>query len=177
MAIDLPLRDPRVHVLSVSDGGPAIPHQTYLGGTAAAGDALRDALGAGVDPAHTEVFAVADVAPMGLRDYLAQAHDIPLERLAPDAAKLDALSGDVVVLAPRAVEGVRRLEPAPHLTHVGAYAPAAVDDRPRELPPAAREPGLAEPAPRERRSGPGGRAVVWIVLAAVALAALVVVAL
>ena len=174
MPLDLPPRDRRVHVLSVSDGGPRIPHQTYLGGTTEAGEALREALGAEVDAAHAEVFAVRDVAPMGLRDYLAQAHDIPPDRLASDAARLDGLSGDVVVLAPRALEAVRRLEPAPHLTHVGAYAPAEVDDTPRQLPPAAREPKLAEPAAPGPAGGTRTRTILMAVLAGLALAVLIV---
>ena len=67
---------------------------------------LAEAFGAALDPTHVEVFAVTDVAPMGLRAYLVQAHDIPAATLDADAARLDALEGDVVVLAPRAVEGI-----------------------------------------------------------------------
>ena len=173
MSIEIPPRDPRVHVLSVSDGGTPIPHQTYLTGTDADAAPLRAALGADIDAAHAEVFAVSDIAPMSLRDYLAQAHDVPPGRLTADAARLDALSGHVVVLAPRAVEPVRELRPAAHLTHIGAYPTAEADDTPVELPRAAREPGVATPgastgSPAQRRT------IVWAVLGALALAALLI---
>ncbi|WP_308915772.1 hypothetical protein [Jannaschia sp. LMIT008] len=172
MPIELPPRDTRVHVFSVSEGGDPIPHQTFLA-AGADGAALRRALGAEVDTTHAEVFAVKDIAGMGLRDYVAQAHDVPREAMAGDAAKLDHLSGDVIVLSPRAVEGVRELDPAPHLTHVGAYQPEQPDAAPRDLPPA--EPA-SRPATPAASTGPtmGNRTIVWIVLGAVVLAALLV---
>ena len=173
MTIELPPRDLRVHVLAVTGDSGAIPHQTYLGGSVSDGEALRDALGADVDTTHAEVFAVRDIAPMTLRDYIAQAHDVPPARMEGDGATLDGLAGDVVVLAPRAVEGVRALDPSPMLDYVGAYAVAEADDTPRELPPAAREPSLAEPDP-PARAGMRRRAILWIVLGALVLAALVV---
>lgn len=175
MALDLPPRDQRVHVFAVTGEGPPIPHQTYLGGTAPAGEALRAALGADeVDTTHAEVFAASDIAPMSVRDYVAQAHDVPQANMAGDADALDTLAGDVVVLAPRAVERVRRLDPGPGLRHVGAYPVAEADDTPRELPPAAREPRLAEP--ERRSSGPAMSrgTILAIVLAGLAVAALVV---
>jgi hypothetical protein len=113
---------------------------------------------------------------MSLRDYLAQSQDVPAPALATDAARLDGLSGDVVVLAPRAVEGVEALHPRPELTHIGSYAPAEADNAPRELPKAARATQLATPGtstgtPLQKRT------VLWIVLGALALAVLLVVLL
>ena len=173
MTIELPPRDPRVHVLAVTGDSGSIPHQTYLGGSASDGRALRDALGAEVDTTHAEVFAIRDIAPMSLRDYIAQAHDVPADRMQGDAATLDGLGGDVVVLAPRAIEGVAALDPTPDLDYIGAYAVAEADDTPRELPPAAREPRLAEPDP-PADAGPRRRAILWIVLGALIAAALLV---
>ncbi|MEM9797536.1 MAG: hypothetical protein AAF919_13675 [Pseudomonadota bacterium] len=176
MSLALQARDPRIHVFSVSDGGVALAHQTYLSQLTdppANTTPLTEAVGAGIDPTYAEVFAIKDIAPMGLRDYLAQAHDIPPETLAGDAARLDALEGDVVVLAPKAVEGVAALAPRPELTHIGSYAPAEVDDTPRRLPPAAKEPGLATPATATGTAGQR-RIVVWIVLAALVLSVLLV---
>ncbi|WGH79519.1 hypothetical protein [Jannaschia ovalis] len=173
MAIELTPRDPRIHVFSVSDGTLKLAHQTFLSRLTEPADAtpLTEAVGAPIDTTYAEVFAVADVQPMGLRDYLGQAHDIPEAELARDAGKLDALRGDVVVLAPRALEGIERLEPVPELTPIGAYAPAEADDTPRDLPPAAREPRIATPGVATG-SKMQRKTIVWIVLGALLLAGL-----
>ncbi|CUH38386.1 hypothetical protein JSE7799_01405 [Jannaschia seosinensis] len=178
MPIELLPRDPRIHVFAVSDGALKLPHQTYLsqmreepGETP-----LSEAFGAEIDATYAEVFAVRDVHPIGLRTYLAQAHDIPDVALAPDAAKLDALSGDVVVLAPRAVEGVDKLELTPELTHIGSYAPAEADMSQRAVPRSTDVPPTPRDSPEEpARRGLGTGTIVWIVVAALVLAALLVV--
>lgn len=174
MAFKISPNDPRIHVFSVSDGDVKLDHQTYLSRLSEDGHGmpLADALGAKIDATYAEVFAVRDVEPMGLRSYLGQAHDIPDDELAPDAARLDGLSGDVVVLAPRAVEGLTELDPLPELTHIGSYAPAEADNSPRDLPPAVKEPRLAEPElpapPRGLSRGViAGVIVVALILAAV----------
>ncbi|MEM7489892.1 MAG: hypothetical protein AAF390_12305 [Pseudomonadota bacterium] len=175
MTYPIPPRDPRVHVFSVSDGALNLDHQTYLSRLSEPGDgpSLAEALGAEVDATYAEVFAVADIAPMSLRDYLAQAHDIPTETLAEDAAKLDALSGDVVVLAPAAFANIAALEPRSEITPIGAYAPAEADATPRDLPPAAPEARIATPA-ASTGSNPTNRTIVWVVLGALALAVLLI---
>ncbi|UWQ19152.1 hypothetical protein [Jannaschia sp. M317] len=174
--MDLPPRDARIHVFSVSDGDLTLAHQTYLSRLDAeppAATALPEAFGAAIDATYAEVFSVEDIAPMRLRDYLSQAHDIPSDTLAADAARLDALSGDVVVLAPRAIEGLTRLSPQPELTHIGSYPTAEADNAPRELPPAAKQPQLATPA--TATGTPVQRKVIpWIVIGALVLAVLVV---
>ncbi|TFL19060.1 hypothetical protein [Jannaschia formosa] len=166
MTLTLAPRDPRVHVFSVSDGNVKLAHQTYLSRldeTPVDATPLQEAFGAAIDTTYAEVFSTADIAPMRLRDYLAQAHDIPPERLSAEAARLDGLSGDVAVLAPRAVEGLSELQPRPELTHIGSFAPAEADSAPRELPPASRSPGVATPA-TSADSGRPTRTILWIVL-------------
>ena len=176
MTLTLTPRDPRIHVFSVSDGPMRLAHQTYLSrlGQTAERDGgatpLAHALGAEIDPTYAEVFAIADIAPMSLRDYLAQAHDIPEAALAADAARLDALSGDVVVLAPRAVEGAGAMQPDPQLTQIGSYTPAAPETRAPDLPPATPpEPRIATPA-ATADAGPASRTILWTVLAALVVA-------
>lgn len=176
MSFALEPRDRRVHVFSVSDGALNLAHQTYLSRLS---DPVPDtvplaqAFDAAIDPTYAEVFAVEDISPMGLRDYLAQAHDIRDDVLARDAARLDGLSGDVVVLAPQAVEGVTELSPRPELTHIGSYAPAEVDNRPRDLPPAARATQLAD-APEASGTPPLSRRTIGFVIGAAVLLAAVV---
>lgn len=174
MTFALTPNDPRIHVFSVSDGPVKLAHQTYLSrlGGAAGGTPLAEALGAAVDPTYAEVFAVRDVEPMGLRAYIGQAHDIPEAELAGDAARLDGLSGDVLILASRAVDGLPALSPRPELTHIGSYAPAEADNTPRDLPPAVKEPSVAAPEAPEAASGPSKGLIAGIVVAAVILAGL-----
>jgi hypothetical protein len=128
-----------------------LTHQTYLSRVVeppADATPLRKAFGAEIDSRYAEVFPVSQISPMTLRDYLVQSQDVPAATLARDAARLDSLSGDVVVLAPRAVEGVEALSPRPELTHIGSYLPAEADTAARPLPRAttAESPQIATPA-------------------------------
>ncbi len=177
MTLTLPPRDPRIHVFSVSDGAMKLAHQTYLSRlteTPADATPVTEAVGAPVDTTYAEVFAIADLAPMGLRAYLAQAHDIPEDNLAPDAAKLDYLSGDVLVLAPKALDDLTELDPRPELTFIGSYSPAEADDTRRELPPA--RPATAEPAiPAPEAAPTNNRQIRLIVVAGLAAAVLLLV--
>ena len=175
MTFPLQPRDPRVHVFSISDGALKLAHRTYLAPTeeTAGTTSVPDALGAPVAADHVEVFAIRDVAPMGLRSYLAQAHDISPAAMEADSGRLDALSGDVLIVAPRAVEGVAALEPRPELTHIGSYAPAEADMAPRDLPPAA-TPEREERAARTEPGKPLDRSrILWIVAAALVVAGLI----
>ncbi len=175
--------DPRIHVYSVSDGPVKLAHQTYLSRLSEEAETLplAEAFGADIDATYAEVFAVRDVEPMGLRAYLAQAHDIPREALEADAARLDGLSGDVVVLAPRALDGVGgagALSPRPELTHIGSYAPTEADNAPRDLPRAVREPSDVPPAAPARRSPAlSGGTIAAVIVVALAAAALFLAAL
>lgn len=175
MTIALLPNDPRIHVFALRPGPMRLTRRTYLsGGTEAQGDTpLAKALGAEVDPANVEVFSLSDVAPLGLRDYLAQAHDIPQAVLAPDRARLDATRGQVVIVSPRGVQGLNAIEPDRQLVHLGSYEPARTDDAPRELPRADRTAPQprSEPAPR---GGPSRGTILWIVAAALVLAVLAV---
>ena len=171
--LPIPPRDPRIHVFSLSDGTMTLAHQTYLSrldAPPAEATPLTEAFGAGIDQTYAEVFAISDIAPMTLRDYLAQSQDIAPATLAADAARLDGLSGDVVVLAPRAVEGVDALHPRRELTHIGSYAPAEVDGTPRPLPradapdpPRIATPGASTGTPLQKRT------ILWSVLGALAI--------
>jgi hypothetical protein len=174
--------DPLIHVFAVSDGGEPLPRGTFLsrmeGGAVAPDDAaLSGALGAPVDASRTELFAVADLDGMGLRDYLAQAHEADRAALDADAARLDALEGDVLLLTPRAISARADLSPAHHLTHVGAYPVPAADHAAAPLPRA--EPAQDDP-PRFANEGtsvddgPSGRRIALIVLVALAVAVAVV---
>lgn len=174
MTLPLAPNDPRVHIFALDPDAPKLAPRSYLTPPAAEPGAVEpaEAFGAAIDPTYVEVFPVADVAPMGLRAYLSQAHDIPGVVLAQDAARLDALGGSVAILAPRAVRGLDALDPAPGLRHVGSYAIAGADDAPRDLPPAASRPRpRTPPAPA---SNPMSRLTIgWVVAIGLVLAGIV----
>jgi hypothetical protein len=176
MAVTVSPTDPLIHVFAVSDGGEALPRGTFLsrmGGDAPEGGALSRALGAPVDAARTELFAVGDLDGMGLRDYLAQAHEAERAALDADAARLDALSGDVLIVTPRALSARAELAPAPQITHIGSYPVPAANQAAAPLPPA--EPARDDP-PRIANEGtsvddgPSGRRIAVIVVIALIVA-------
>ncbi|GIT89736.1 hypothetical protein JANAI62_07790 [Jannaschia pagri] len=174
MILTLPPRDTHIHVFSVSDGPLTLAHQTYLSRLSslpAEATPLAEAFGAPVDATYVEVFALSDIAPMSLTDYLAQAHDVAPAPLSAHAARLDALSGDVVILAPGALEAGGDLTPRSELTHIARLPLAEADNAPRDLPPAAKDPSAVEPRPSSGRDGIPRRIILWIVAASLLLAA------
>ena len=136
--MELPSLDKRIHVLSVSSLGEGPVYQTFLSrlDDTNASEDLKTLTGhEGLDPNGAEVFALKDIEAIGLSTYLAEAYDIPKSTLAQDAAKLNALAGDVVVLSPKAIGRkavMLRLDPI--LTHVGSYLPKQPDNSPRAVP-------------------------------------------
>jgi hypothetical protein len=153
VTIAIPAHDPRIHLFAVSDlQGQAPAHQTFL---SRLNDPDQDdttlavLLGApGLEPSGAEVFAVADVAGMGLRAYLAEAYDIDPQILFADSARLDALGGDVIVLVPRAFQGqAMTLTPARHIRAIGTYLPVQPDTARRPVPPVDLTPAPAGSAP------------------------------
>ena len=92
-------------------------------------DALSSALGAPVDPAHIEVFALSDLEGVGLPGYLAEGNGIPDEQLNPDRAKLEILDGWVLIARSKAFDGPATLAPVPALTLIGTYGETQTDWR------------------------------------------------
>ena len=69
------------------------------------GLALRDALGVvRLDPDYVEVFKVETMSDYGLDRYLSEAHGMAEDQVAPDAEKLKALTGYVVLIVSKAFE-------------------------------------------------------------------------
>ncbi len=171
MPLDLQPRDPRIHVFAVRPGPVRLARRTYLSGAEETGEEtpLEEAFGAPVAASHAEVFALGDIAPLSLRDYLAQAHDVPQAALSVDRGRLDAARGVVAILAPRAVAGLDALAPVEQIEHLGSYVPVRADDVPRALPPSARAAAARAPAAPPRRPL-ATRATTWIVLVALGLA-------
>lgn len=106
-----------------------------------------------IDPTYTETFAVKDIADLGLSRYIATAMDVPMEALAPDRGRLDALEGEVLIVLSRALGyKAQTLRPGPDLTFIGAYEMADVPlTGPVPAPPP--EP-MPAPPPSEPESSP-----------------------
>ena len=178
MNLDIPAHDTRIHLFAVSDTdngqdmGPE--RQTFLSQLADP-DAVDTTLPMlfdhpALDPTGAEVFAVADIAGMGLRNHLQEAYDIAPEVLAKSKARLDALGGDVIVLTPRALgRAAVTLRTPAHIRHIDSFAPIASDTNPREMP----EVDLAPVPSKEMPPLPRRTPKPWVIIV-VALAMLLI---
>jgi hypothetical protein len=79
-------------------------------------------LGHDVSDEDIELFAIADLAGIGLPRYLTEGYDVDAEALRADRTRLEALDGYVLLLhsgAARAGDVI--LSPSPELTLIGTY--------------------------------------------------------
>lgn len=80
-----------------------------------------------VDPAFVELFDVADLSDIGLVGYLTEGFGVPETALAADRARLEAVTGPVLILLSRALHGRKvTLAPDPRLSLIGTFH----EDRP-----------------------------------------------
>ena len=76
-----------------------------------------------LDPAFVELFDLADLSGLGLAGYLAEGLGVPESALAADRARLEAVTGPVLILLSRALHGrAGTLTLDPRLTLIGTYA-------------------------------------------------------
>jgi hypothetical protein len=94
---------------------------------------LAQWLGAGVDTGDVELFPVADLAPMRLSDYLAQAFDIAPDALGAHAARLSALQGHVLLVPGAALDGAPPRVTA-QLTRIATLPLPRADQSPAAVP-------------------------------------------
>ena len=103
-----------------------------------------------LDPAFVEIFDLADLSGVGLSGYLTEGLGVP-ETAVTDRARLDSLTGPVLILLSKALHGREvTLTLDPRLTLVGTYA----EERPPvhfdPLPSTAAEGRLAPELPPDR---------------------------
>lgn len=93
--------------------------------------ALQRLIGAETfDADQADLFQVADLAGMSLSDYLAEAHDVPADELAPLRARLDALEEHVLIVRSQAFGGkAMTLLPSRELRLVAVLGEPATDWR------------------------------------------------
>ncbi|NRB05046.1 MAG: hypothetical protein HRU30_17485 [Rhodobacteraceae bacterium] len=111
----------------------------------------------GVEALNTdflEIFSVADLAAIGLGQYLQDGYGVPESALAQDAAKLSQISGYGVVVLSSAVEArPATLSVGPELTLIASYAVAGTDWQADDSPtPEAAQPYSAPEAARKKPS-------------------------
>ncbi|WP_295074551.1 hypothetical protein [Tabrizicola sp.] len=128
-----------------------------------------------LDPAHVELFDVADLSDIGLAGYLTEGLGVPEEALAADRGRLQAVQGPVLILLSKALHGrevVLTLDP--RLQLIGTYR----EDRPpvhfEPLPTATSE-GVLAPPPLP--APPPQRPTAAFILLGLALALVALVAL
>ncbi|CUH67594.1 hypothetical protein TL5118_02259 [Thalassovita autumnalis] len=130
---------------------------------------LADILGApAIDATRVEVFDLEDLSNFGLVNYLVKANGLPAEAVEPDRARLEALSGVVLLLYPGAFrDQVLTLQPAEVLTPVGAWDEDIPDLEFTPLRSEAAKGQLADAPPAEPAKAP--RWVAWLVAVMVLL--------
>jgi len=110
---------------------PAFQHETKTG-NGQTNWPLRDALGlkeAVLDPEHIELFEAKTIAEYGLARYLTEANGMSEASVAPDADRLDALSGHVLLVFSRGLpEGFTGLHPRDPVHFVGCYTEEKAQD-------------------------------------------------
>lgn len=81
-----------------------------------------------INPEFTDIFAVSDMEGVGLAGYLMEGCGVPSDQITPHLARLDAISGYVLVLHSRAFnEKSVSLTPAANLRLIGLYQVEPVD--------------------------------------------------
>lgn len=127
-----------------------------------------------LDPAHLELFDLSDIAEIGLSGYMTEGLGIAPAEL--DSARLDALTGPVLILRSAAFRGQAvTLRPRAPLRWIGTYAEerAAVQFEP--LPAGAPESDAPPPTrPRPSDAAMSGRVAMIALLVIFALTALMV---
>ncbi|HBS50594.1 MAG TPA: hypothetical protein DEA05_11180 [Rhodobacteraceae bacterium] len=106
------------------------------------------------DAAQADLFRVEDLGQMPLADYLAEAHDLPPDRIEPHRGRLNALESHVLVVRGRAFGGHGlTLLPSPELQLVALLREDDTDwtGGPIETESAKSYSGTPEP-PRARRA-------------------------
>ena len=115
--------------------------------------ALNAALGGDVDSDFVEVFPLTNLDGVGLVRYLSEGNGVPPDQLAPDRAKLERLSGWVLIVFSSAFrDAAATLAPAPALRLIGTYGEAQTDWRATQTVTSdAAKPFTSPPQPVKKR--------------------------
>lgn len=133
--------------------------------------ALADAIGVpALDPGHVEILKVADLEQLGLVTYLTEGAGVPETEIAADRTMLETLSGHVLVLFSRALQGWSgTLTPREGIVPAAAYGQPATDWTASPVTTPSAAPGRTPPREARAASRRIGGAVFAVVIAGVAL--------
>lgn len=119
-----------------------------------------------IDDEDVERITIKDLGDMALSDLLAIGHDIRAEDLEPARARLDAATGQVLLIHSRAFGGqAAQLAPAPGLHFLGAFRRMDAPPAPLTLAPAPRDEALPPPPATAAPQGSRGWAMAVLFLA------------
>jgi len=128
---------------------------------------LRDALGVDqLDDKQIEGAVAEDLAGIGLSGFMIEGVGVDETAIAADRARIDALTGAVVLVKGAAFDGAQvPLTPKPPLTHVGSWqmTPAADTFEPLQSD-SAKGDILSAPPTTPAPTGPRDRMTLWIMV-------------
>jgi hypothetical protein len=151
----------RVFALDISDDEAA-----RLRAGAGRDRAMGALLGVGrLDPGHVEIIDTADLAGVGLAQFLIDGHGAAEAPIAADRGKLDALDGPVMVVTSGAFDPAgATLHPTADARLIGTYREEVPEVHFEPLPDAGAKGTLTPPPPAAAAPGGMGRGV-YIALA------------
>lgn len=131
---------------------------------------LKDALGVEtLDAGQVEGAVVEDLEGIGLSGFLIEGIGVNEALIAPDRARLDALSGPVAIIRGAAFDGAHvPLSPSAPLRHLETYEMVRAASTFEALESAAAM-GTTAPAPRTAPPPARNRWLLWMLIAAAAL--------
>jgi len=134
---------------------------------------LQQALGAtDLDPARIELFHINDLDDLGLSGYMTEGLGIADKDITPDAARLDALTGHVLIVQSAAFLGnAQTLTPRAPLRWIGTYAEESAPVQFQPLKTDAAKGTLAAPPPKQANPH---LTLLWAILALPVLVAILV---
>ena len=109
----------------------------------------------GLDTDHIELFAARTFNEMGLATYLSDGHGVPDKDLSADMARLNRLTGYILIVLSDAFGGTGgTLSPAPGVSPIASYGEEPVDWSAGPMPDTASAKPYSKPrrSPRQARS-------------------------
>ena len=133
---------------------------------------LKDSLGAtDLDENRIELFDVKDLDDLGLSGYMTEGLGVAEQDITPDAMRLDALTGHVLIVHSAAFLGnAQSLAPRAPLRWMGTYSEEAAAVSFPPLPSGAAKGTLASPPPKQTNPH---LTLLWAILALPVLALIV----
>lgn len=135
--------------------------------------ALQRAFGADIATDRVQIVEPTALAGIGLSAYLVEGEGVDAAAISPDAARLDAVKGPILLLLPRAVPPGTTLSPQAPLVHLGDYPLASARPGDGPIRTSSAEGLISGAPPQTTDPGTQRRTSGMVALAALAVALLV----